>query len=50
VEAGLVAAAFGARASVASGGLACIVATIIIAAIAPTLRRYVFKSGPSSPS
>jgi predicted MFS family arabinose efflux permease len=40
LEAGLVAQAFGAVASVVSGGLACVVATLWIAATTPALRRY----------
>lgn len=47
VEAGYVAKAIGIRGSVATGGLACIVAVMVVGALAPTLRRYVFKPAPS---
>jgi MFS family permease len=40
VEAGVVARLFGARASVASGGLLCLAVAAITAALSPTLRRY----------
>jgi hypothetical protein len=40
VEAGVVARAFGARISVASGGLLCVAVAALTAAIAPALRRY----------
>ena len=40
VEAGAVARAFGARVSVASGGLLCVLAAAFTAALAPALRRY----------
>jgi hypothetical protein len=40
LEAGLVANWFGATASVVSGGLACLAATLWIAAVTPALRRY----------
>ena len=40
VEAGAVARAFGARVSVASGGLLCVLAVAFTAALAPALRRY----------
>ncbi|GEJ57031.1 MFS transporter [Anaeromyxobacter diazotrophicus] len=40
VEAGAVARAFGARVSVASGGLLCVVAVAATALLAPSLRRY----------
>jgi len=40
VEAGMVAKAFGARVSVASGGLLCVVAAAIVAIFVPALRRY----------
>jgi MFS family permease len=40
VEAGAVARAFGARVSVASGGLLCALAVAVTAALAPALRRY----------
>ncbi len=40
VEAGAVARAFGARASVASGGLACIAVAAAAALLSPSLRRY----------
>lgn len=40
VEAGAVAKAFGARASVASGGALCIVAAGFVALVSPSLRRY----------
>jgi MFS family permease len=41
VEAGLVAGAFGAPASVISGGIACLLMVIGMAAFAPALRRHV---------
>ncbi len=41
VEAGAVAKAFGARFSVASGGVLCILAAGFVALISPSLRRYV---------
>jgi MFS family permease len=40
LEAGVVANAFGARASVVSGGLGCLLATGVIALRTPALRRY----------
>ncbi|MBI3448118.1 MAG: MFS transporter [Acidobacteria bacterium] len=40
MEAGVVANAFGARASVVSGGIGCLVATVWLAAITPALRHY----------
>jgi MFS family permease len=40
VEAGMVAKAFGARASVASGGALCMLAAAVVALAAPSLRRY----------
>ena len=40
VEAGTVASLFGARASVASGGLLCVAATAAAALLVPALRRY----------
>ncbi len=40
VEAGVVARAFSARISVASGGLLCVVVAAVTALIAPSLRRY----------
>jgi len=46
-EAGLVAAAFGPRVSVSSGGILCIVATAAIAALTPSLRKYVHQSETS---
>ena len=39
VEAGLVAAAFSARISVVSGGLACVLLAVLVASLAPRLRR-----------
>lgn len=41
VEAGAVAKAFGARVSVASGGVLCILAAALVALLSPSLRRYV---------
>jgi len=41
VEAGAVAKAFGARVSVASGGVLCILAAALVAILSPSLRRYV---------
>jgi MFS family permease len=40
VEAGAVARAFGARVSVASGGLLCVAAVALTALLSPSLRRY----------
>ena len=40
LEAGLVANWFGAPLSVVSGGLGCVVATALVAATTPVLRRY----------
>jgi len=40
VEAGTVASLFGARASVASGGVLCVAATAAAALLVPALRRY----------
>lgn len=53
VEAGFVAQAFGARVSVASGGVLCVVAVLAAAALVPTLRRYrepdpVLAPGPTT--
>jgi predicted MFS family arabinose efflux permease len=44
VEAGTVASLFGARASVTSGGLLCVVATAAAAYLVPQLRRYEARS------
>jgi MFS family permease len=44
VEAGAVARLFGPRISVASGGMLCVLAAAIPAAVAPALRRYVGRS------
>lgn len=46
-EAGVVAAWFGAPASVISGGIGCIVATVALAATTPALRRYHKPKPPS---
>ena len=45
VEAGLVAAAVGAPASIAIGGVACLLGTGVVAAVAPVLRRYSINPG-----
>jgi MFS family permease len=46
LEAGLVAAAFSPYVSVVSGGLACIGAAAILAALVPALRRYESPTAP----
>jgi MFS family permease len=46
VEAGLVAAWFTARASVASGGVFCVIAVIATAFTVPSLRKYVHHTEP----
>jgi hypothetical protein len=49
VEAGAVAAAFGVRASVLSGGLLCIVGVLVCGASLPLFVRYdarVYRAGP----
>jgi hypothetical protein len=46
LEAGLVAAAWSPYASVVSGGLACIAAAAILAALVPALRRYESPTAP----
>lgn len=43
LEAGAVAAAFGAPISVASGGIACVITVLIIALAVPAIRRYEIK-------
>lgn len=51
VEAGLVAGAVGAPASIAIGGAACLVGTAVLAAAAPALRGYrATKAVPADPS
>ena len=47
VEAGVVAKAFGARFSVASGGILCILAAGIVALLSPSLRRYGSSQAPA---
>ncbi len=49
VEAGAVARAFGARASVASGGLLCVAAVAVTALLAPSLRDYERPGAPTRP-
>jgi MFS family permease len=44
VEAGVVARAFGARFSVASGGLACVAGALIVALAVPRLRRFRYEA------
>jgi MFS family permease len=48
VEAGLVAKAFGARISVASGGILCVLAAGVVALLTPSLRRYTGAEAPAS--
>jgi MFS family permease len=45
-EAGVVARAFGARVSVGSGGVLCVLAVFALAIVAPSLRRYVHEPAP----
>jgi MFS family permease len=47
VEAGIVAKAFGARVSVSSGGLLCVIATIAVAVLLPSLRRHRHPEQPA---
>jgi MFS family permease len=47
LEAGLVAEWFGARFSVASGGVLCMVITLVIAAAVPVLRNYRHQPAPA---
>jgi MFS family permease len=49
LEAGAVAAGFGAPLSVATGGLACVVTVVAIGVLAPAIRRYRFSDESSVP-
>ncbi|HEU5327382.1 MAG TPA: MFS transporter [Thermomicrobiales bacterium] len=48
LEAGAVAAGFGAPLSVATGGLACVVTVLVIGALVPAIRRYRFSDETSA--
>jgi MFS family permease len=48
LEAGAVAAGFGAPLSVATGGLACVVTVVAIGVLAPAIRRYQFSDESSA--
>lgn len=47
LEAGAVAARFGAPTSIVSGGLACVATVALIALAVPAIRRYDLRSGPA---
>lgn len=47
VEAGIVAKVFGARASVAAGGLLCVLSALVLAALSPALRNYTHRLDPT---
>jgi hypothetical protein len=50
IEAGLLAGAVGAPASVVIGGIACLVGTAVVGAAFPELRRHAFRRVSTQPS